>query len=153
MKNCASLRAMLFTDYIDGELDRDSMRVIDEHLKACPDCRQLAAMVKEDMSLLSEGGVKEKVPPRVWQSIVEKTAAKERKWSLIERLMPPRLAPALAGVILLVLSVSFFLYTQYMKPAYESGNLEYVAELFTNVSSPAVSEREGFDTPIEEHFL
>jgi hypothetical protein len=161
MKTCLSFRSMLLTDYIDGELDRDAKRIIEEHLTVCPECKRLVAMVKEDISIISDEGMRKRVPAYVWQSIVKEMGGEERKTnpvinfisSFTERLIPPRLTPALVGMILLVLSVSSFLYTQYIKQEYENTHFEYVAELFTNASSSVISEHEGLGTLIEEYFL
>lgn len=161
MKNCSSFRSMLLADYIDNELDEGSKRKIEEHLSGCGKCGRLIMMVKEDMAVISDDGAKKKVPPHVWQSILKKMGGEERKTNavidfvraFVERLTFIRLAPALVGMILLVLSVSFFLYTQHIGQGYGNGNLEYVDELFTNAGSPATTEHEGLGTSIEEYFL
>ena len=161
MKDCSHIRSILMTDYVDGEIDNDSRRIIEEHLTACPECRQLVTMVKGQMSVFSEESAKKKVPSHVWQSIVKEIGGEERKANTLtdlvrvftQRLTLPRLAPALVGMALLVLSASFFLYTQHIRQGYENTNFEYVNELFTNVSPAAVPEHEGLGTPIEEYFL
>jgi hypothetical protein len=161
MKDCDHIRSMLFTDYVDNELDNNTKRIVEEHLAICHECGHLVSMVKEDMSLISDDGARKKISPYIWQSIVKKIGGEERKTNaaidfvrtFAERLTFPGLAPALFGMILLVLSISFFLYTQYIRQGYGNANLEYVAELFTNAGSSVITEHEGLGTSIEEYFL
>ncbi len=152
---------MLLSDYIDGEIDQETRKSVEEHLADCVDCKRLVTMVKEDMSIISGDAAKEKAPSHLWHSITKKimhekkagTVAIDFVRDLAERLMPPRLAPALVGIALLTLSTSFFLYTQYLRGGYGNGSIDYVSEVLTNAGFSAVTEHEGLGTPIEEYFL
>ena len=161
MNTCGHIRSILLTDYIDGELDNNKKKAVEEHITNCPACGRLVAMVREDMSVISGAAAKKKAPPHIWRSIVDKidsernasNPAADLLRALTARLTLPGLASAFAGVILIVLSASFFIYTQYIRQGYGNENLNYVSELFTNAGSAAATEHEGLGTPIEEYFL
>ena len=59
----------------------------------------------------------------------------------------------IVGIVLLVLSASFFLYTQYIRQDYGNEGFKYASDLFTGEGSSAAIENEGLGTPIEEYFL
>jgi len=161
MSACDHIRTVLLTDYIDNELDEKAKADVEKHLKVCPDCRSLVAMIREDISIISDGSLKEKAPPHLWRSITQKIEeerrAKDTLPDFLRRLgailTPPKLAPALIGIILLIMGTSFFLYTQYIGQNYVSTNYEYVSELFSSAGNVDASEHEGLGTPIEEYFL
>lgn len=161
MKTCGHIRPVLLTDYIDGEIDQDTRKSVEEHLTGCADCKRLVAMVREGLSILSSEAAKKKVPSHIWPSIIEKITREKKTGNaaidfvrtLVERLTPPRLVPALVGITLLVLSASFFLYTQYLKGGYGNGSVEYISGLFANGGSQVTTEQNGLGTPIEEYFL
>jgi hypothetical protein len=64
----------------------------------------------------------------------------------------PVLVPAVAGLVILVLSVSLFIYEHYAKEGYARNNIEYVAGLLSNGHS-SIIDNDGLGTPIEKYFL
>lgn len=161
MNICAQIRSTLLTDYIDNELDERSRNSVEEHLASCIECRAMVEKVKIAVSLIADDGLKQKVPPNIWPSIVTsiesgpqpKSAVMDFIRALGERLTPARLVPALAGIVLLVLSASFFLYTDYIRNQAVVSEYGYNADILGVAESSAESESAGLRTPIEEYFL
>ena len=161
MKACDHIRSILLTDYVDGELDNETKKGIESHLANCPECTRLVTVVKEEMSIISDKGIKGNVPPHLWTSILKRIEEERPRntitdiiKSIAERLTLPKLVPALVGIVLLVLSASFFLYTQYVRQDYGSEeSFKYASELFAGEGTSAAMESEGLGTPIEEYFL
>ena len=161
MKVCDQMRPILLTDYIDNELDENTRRSIDEHLLECHECRAIVDRVRADMFLIAKESLGKKAPPHLWASIAKdiesesrvKNGASDFLKTLRDRLTIPRLAPALVGIILLVLSTSFFLYTRHAGQAARAGEYEYTADMLGSGEFSPDSENEGLGTPIEEYFL
>ena len=160
MKICDQIRSVLLTDYIDNELDKNARKKIEEHLAACPECRQIVGPARDDISVISNAGARKKIPSDLWQAVVKgiedekrvKNPAMDFVRGITQIFTVPRLVPALAGMILLVLSVSFFLYTRQVSRNGGNESFEYVAGLFAN-TSPAATDNGALGTPIEEYFL
>lgn len=66
---CEYARGLIMTDYIDGRLSRRRTLPLEEHLAACPGCREfMAEMIGVSMQPLQAAG-KEEVPDYLWNRI------------------------------------------------------------------------------------
>lgn len=68
MMNCAKVRDLLLTDYVDGRLSQGFVSRIDSHCVSCATCRALSEAVKKTSAgmRLSE---RFEAPAHVWQNI------------------------------------------------------------------------------------
>ena len=161
MKNCKEIRRILLTDYIDNEIDESTKKSIEEHLLTCHECKNIVDKVKEDIFALSDHKAREKVPVYLWQSIVSKIESERHANNVVvdflcglaERFTLPQLVPALAGIVLIVLSASFFLYTSHIRNMASVSGYEYTADILGGTEFFVEAENEGLGTPIEKYFL
>lgn len=52
------------SEYLDGELDEDICRKIDQHLQDCPECLECIDSLRRSIQLCKEA-VKEEIPPDI----------------------------------------------------------------------------------------
>jgi anti-sigma factor RsiW len=72
-KECRTYFALL-SDYIDGELDPESRRALEAHLKTCRDCSECLLSLKRSIELYHDASGQE-APPEVVARL--KSALKE----------------------------------------------------------------------------
>jgi hypothetical protein len=66
---CDKVRELLLTDYIDGELDPDTLEEVKKHLEGCVSCRELEKELAEEVvGPLRESGIKQPAE-EVWVNI------------------------------------------------------------------------------------
>lgn len=154
--NCEKFKEILITDYIDGELSREQLKTADEHLSACPDCRQF----KEDLMKNAVNpfkAIENAAPPAyVWQNIrtaiAENSSAKNHILSgFFKRHMSfPVISAAAAAVILVIGSSLYFSqpFKNIVKASDYSADESYLAYLYegmeNNEAEPAAAEDEDF---------
>jgi anti-sigma factor RsiW len=74
---CKKVRDQLITEYADEELASDKRLVIDQHLAACPDCREFFVAVQKTTVTPFREAATLKPDDVVWQRIQERVAKKE----------------------------------------------------------------------------
>jgi hypothetical protein len=118
MKNKKNLRpceklAVLYSDYVDGELDKASCQQVEDHLRVCATCKLDIALMREITRNLAQ--IEEEVPSTDFVARVARAArrdqATETQVSLLERIasifrVPGRVALVGAVAVLAVLCLT-----------------------------------------------
>ena len=114
MNICKRYKELLLTDYIDGEIDTEIRKDIDNHLIICSSCRQFKEDVVEKAINVFNEVSREKVPEGLWSSIKEKMTQKrfreaEEMPSFLQRALGSlsplpitRLVPVMATIAVLI---------------------------------------------------
>jgi hypothetical protein len=82
MKNCNEIKQML-SAYADGEISNEDKKVVDQHIQACPGCKEA---LNEQMELQAKLANMVNTPPlpgengAIMSAITGKTARKPRPW-------------------------------------------------------------------------
>ena len=69
MKKCDYFKDLILTDYIDGELDKNSAGSLESHLLDCSDCRVFLKEVKDNAALPFQQALHQPVPAQLWDTI------------------------------------------------------------------------------------
>ena len=84
---CKKAQEVLLTRYLDKEMGSKEQARIEEHLAACPGCREFLETVKVTAVAPFKEATEIRPDDVVWQRIQEKIAANEtRLWGWLERL-------------------------------------------------------------------
>jgi anti-sigma factor RsiW len=161
MKKCDYFKDLILTDYIDGELDKNSAGGLESHLLDCSDCRVFFKEVKDNAALPFQQALRQPVPVQLWdtikQSIEHENQAKSPLTDYIAQLkgwvVAPRMVPVFASLILMFLAGSVTLNTIQVQQAREKDQGEYLISLLGPRDSLVPSENNDFGTPIEHYFL
>ncbi len=166
MKKCDHFKDLILTDYIDGELDKDSAGSLENHLLDCCDCRVFLKEVKANAAIFpascSANVLRQPVPAELWAAVRqriehENQAAVNPLAEFIDKLKGliifPRMAPVFASVILMFLAGSVTLNTIQMQQAKEKDQGEYLVLLLTSRGPAVPTDNNGLGTPIEHYFL
>jgi len=150
--NCAKIRELLITDYIDGELGKERRAAVAGHLRSCPGCAQFERELKEQAVLPFKSAERKSPPDYVWGRIRTAIINEPRpaaRPAFTRRLKPALALSAVAALILAVVIVA--------RPhRIPNGTLNiYLAEQaeFLADSSLNGTNISGFGTSIEEYFL
>ena len=102
--NCADFEILL-CDYLDGTLEQQRQRDLEQHMKSCPLCGELATDVRSAMGLVERAAAVE--PPaelltRILHIIPGHNAAGKRSWwrRWLEPILQPRYAMGMAMTVL-----------------------------------------------------
>ena len=161
MDKCKEILDLILTDYVDGEVDQKIKSEIDAHLLMCADCRRLAQEVARNLVVPFGRVARETPPDHLWKSIEEKIGEENRSSvgvkkifdRFIESLSFPRLAPALASFVVLILVGSTVVHNMQIKQAIEKEQSEYLANLLDPAGASQEADNNGSQTPIEKYFL
>jgi hypothetical protein len=163
MNICKRYRGLILTDYVDGEIDAETRKIIDEHLLFCRSCRQFKDDVSEKVITVFNKVGHEKVPESIWPSIKEKIlqkrfAEEEGIAGFLKRVFGPlspfpRLAPAMLAIAVLILvsAVTFRFYLAQNLNRTEQA--EYIVSYLSGTSSIPDKNGVDFETELEEYFL
>jgi hypothetical protein len=69
MKKCDYFKDLILTDYIDGELDKNSVGSLESHLLDCHDCRAFLKEVKNNAAMPFQQALHQLPPAELWDSI------------------------------------------------------------------------------------
>ena len=161
MKKCDHFKDLILTDYIDGELDKNSVGNLESHLLDCSDCRVFFKEVKDNAVLPFQQALHQPAPAQLWdtikQSIEHKNQAKSPLADCIAQLkgwvFAPRMIPVFASLILMFLAGDVALNTIQIQQAREKDQGEYLVALLSSRDSSVPSENNDWGTPIEHYFL
>ncbi|MDD5347098.1 MAG: zf-HC2 domain-containing protein [Candidatus Omnitrophica bacterium] len=167
--NCAKVRWLLLTDYLDGQASETLRRDIREHLKSCAACAAFEKAAVEKASRPFTGIQPVKPPESVWQNIKEAIAeedarAAEYRPSFLERLrdlardnfLIRRPQYAFAAVLTVVIAVVVFFNSPLHRRMVVEDYLRREAVYLASLDAPANGEGEselGLGTAIEKYLF
>jgi anti-sigma factor RsiW len=161
MKKCDHFKDLILTDYIDGELDKNSFGILESHLLDCSDCRAFLKEVKDNAALPFQQALRQPAPAGLWdmikQSIEHENQARSPLADGIAQLkgwgLTLRMAPVFASLILMLLAGSVTLNTIQVQQAKEKDQGEYLVSLLSSRDSLVPPDNNDLGTPIEHYFL
>ena len=165
MKKCEQFKDLILTDYIDGELDKDSAARVESHLLDCSYCRAFLKEVKNNAALspvsYPENILRQPVPAELWDTIKQGIENEEFGASPLEELIDklkgliafPRLVPVFASLVLMLLAGSVTLNTIQNQQAQAKDQGQYLISLLSSTGPSASSDNNDLGTPIEHYFL
>lgn len=153
---CKKFQDIMITDYLDGEIDAEKKKLVEEHLAVCSHCREYKAAVTK--STVEPFRKAETINPSdsVWRRIKEKI--EEDRPSLAPRVFYiPRPVFSLAVVIALALFLGilakFYINKQEIAKVQSERQVDYFSYLFRGNGYISSREGVGYGTAIEEYFL
>ncbi len=160
MEKCDHFKELILTDYIDGELGKDSAGSLENHLLDCDECRAFFKEVKNNAAPFQQAS-RQPVPAGLWeairQSIEHENQATNPFADFIDRLRGlivfPRMVPVFASLALILLVGSVTLNTIQVQQVKERDQGEYLVSLLSPAGPSAASENNNLGTPIEHYFL
>lgn len=78
---CKKMRGLIMTDYLDGNLDKPTLKEVEAHIAACPGCRGLVSELTSIRASLKKESP-QSPPPQVWERIRADIARVPMKYSL-----------------------------------------------------------------------
>jgi anti-sigma factor RsiW len=161
--DCKRIRDLILTDYIDDELSAGLQEEINEHLKACSECKQLVQDLRQAAVKPFKGLAQMCPPESVWEGIREKITKKpaekrgflegmQEAFNLIFHMPKPVLAAVTTSAIIFI---GMFIMRGHFTGKNEIRN--YFAEqmiFLSNLETNSVGNGNGDTTTnIEEYFL
>jgi len=134
---CERVQDLLKMDYLDGELEGYSKLSVDEHITACPECRNLKNALMSQRASLKRIGPAE-VPAGVWDGIKTAVAVSGPRPASLNLAPVSALAAALAIIVLVI-----FAGTKLFVPPEQPSEYSIDGDL----------TQYDLGTSIEEHFL
>ncbi|MFC1576205.1 zf-HC2 domain-containing protein [Candidatus Omnitrophota bacterium] len=152
--NCEKIQDLLITDYIDGEANEKTRRMITDHLAACDKCRVFEKTVQEKVVKPFKGAQKETPPEFIWhrvrRGIVEDGKPAPRKaWFVLK----PAFATALVAMAIFAIIIVSGRLTKDRNGVdiYITDQIEFLIE--PGSSSDSDSSGQGLGTAIEIFLL
>ena len=163
MKKCEYFKDLILTDYIDGELDKNTVGSLENHLLDCSDCRAFLKEVKNNAAIVpvpcSVDVFRQPVPAELWDAVKQDI---EHKWTsplenfigkLKGLIVLPRLVPVFASLILMLLVGSMTFNTIQIQQAKEKEQGEYLVSLLSSTGNSSQGDNNDLGTPLEHYFL
>jgi predicted anti-sigma-YlaC factor YlaD len=113
---CDKVKEFLFTDYIDGILDKETTASMDKHIAECSRCREVKEAVMATSAAL-KGAKRETPPAYIWHRVKEAVRSEKREEkkvfggildTLKDLLTGPRYVFARATAVALIILVLVF---------------------------------------------
>ena len=161
MTKCEHFKDQILTDFIDGQLDKSSAGILENHLLDCSECRIFFKEVKNNVKLPFQNVISQQVPAELWsairEQIEEEKMASNPVVDFIEKLkgliVVPKLVPVFASVALMFLVASATLNTIHFQQARDRDQGEYLVSLLSTSDVTSAAESSNGKTPIESYFL
>jgi len=164
---CEQIQELLLTDYLDGQLDGEGLKSIEQHLSDCPGCREFLAVARKITVEPFYSSKKVFLSQEdVWHRIKQQIEKEHSQPSLSHRLaemilglkeLVPKPAWALsimvAGVILTAVYFNSWNRQEMVQTASSEDNGQYIAYFTDDVGSGQPEDNGGYGTAIEEYFL
>ena len=159
---CDRIRELLKSDYLDGQATEKEKQAVLEHLKQCPQCRQVEKELLGARAVL-QGAKEQQVPERIWQNIQQaiitegmnaEELVNKSVWERLRGLIwTPRPVFALASALTAVIFIAIFagLIIQNRLSISRLDSALSVIEYHANGDNAQLLN--GFGTNIEEYFL
>jgi len=103
--NCKEIKEILFTDYLDMQLDSQIMEQVRKHLDGCPGCRKLEEELRLQAVAPFKNAGNERVPDSVWFGIREQLLERDKPQERFSKFFLPRPALAFATVSIAIILV------------------------------------------------
>jgi len=117
---CDKVKELLMTDYIDGELDGATEKLVRQHLESCVECRAFEAAVQKSAVKPLKAATQKRPPAYVWERIRREVYEEKSSiafGSLKERLgelfAVPRLRLVAVTVAMVLIVSAFVGYQRY----------------------------------------
>jgi len=158
MKKCDYFKDLILTDYIDGQLDKNTAGSVQSHLLSCSDCRAFLKEVKMGLVPFQQAAHLP-APAELWEA-VRQGIEQERINPfevLIDRLRGwmvfPRMVPVFASLVLMFMVGSVTVNTVQIQQTKEKEQGEYLVSLLSSSGSSSQGDNNDLGTPIEHYFL
>ncbi len=161
MKKCDHFKGLILTDYIDGELDKNSLEIVESHLLGCSDCRAYLKEVKNNTAFLYQQALHQQVPAGLWDAVREHIEEENHLTNPLEDFIDklkglmvfPRMVPIFASLLLMLLVGSVTLNSIQSQRAQAKDQGEYLVALLSSTGTGSPSDNNEWGTPIEHYFL
>ena len=162
MKKCDHFKDLILTDYIDGELDKNSADGVERHLLDCAHCRAFLKEVQDNAALPLRQASQQPVPVELWGAISQRVYANlMNKPSLVADFTEqfkgwvvfPKVVPVLASLVLMFLAGSVAFNTIQVRQARDKEQGEYLVALLSSTGASSPSDNNEGASPIEHYFL
>jgi len=107
MKDCRKIRE-LFSEYIDGVLDKENIDLVEEHLSKCEACRKELNKLVEMLKIL-KNLKKEETPPDFLETLHERIKRRESLNAFLNKLLKsPNVKVPLVVCIMIIFVIAIF---------------------------------------------
>ena len=162
--NCRKSRELLFTDYLDGQMDGKEKAQIETHLEYCPKCREFLVSARKVGPELFRNASPANPPEYIWRRLKETILTEEKvrasfSENIFERvrafLYTARPALVAASIIVLILAVTAVARLNMIGEAENryKDQIEYFDYLAGSPGGTSTSDNAGFGTSVETYFL
>jgi len=159
---CDKIRDLIYTDYIDGQLNEVKTRQVKEHLFICEQCRLFEESLRKG-AIEPFKNLKEIRPPDyVWERIKEniREEAQQQKENVLVYLrnylkplfsIPKSVFAAISVIIFLIALTSSVVF--FNSRTQINNYFQEQQEFMNSLENPSVASGAGLGTAIEEYFL
>jgi len=163
--NCERIRKLLLTDYLDKEAGAKVKLQVEEHLRACVECRRFEQEVRQDAVLPFKNAVKPQAPDAVWANIRERISRRQsRRVSLLDliaeklkvfTLPKPAIVFASAVAVFLIVSGAIWKYKEDKNQVrdYFAEQIDFYAMLGNGAENNSNNGAQTLGTYIEKYFF
>ena len=99
----------LLSPYLEDELSPEDRQTVENHLSSCPECSELLSLMREAniaLTAFPEVEVSQNLQNRLYE-----IPLKKKRFSLgLDFLLRPAMQPVLAGVTILLMLISFYIF-------------------------------------------
>lgn len=99
----------LLSPYLEDELNPEEKRAVESHLRTCPSCAGLLSLLKETKESLADFPEID-VSESLFERLSTIPTRKKRLRISLDFLLRPSLQPVLAGAMVLLMMISFYLF-------------------------------------------
>jgi hypothetical protein len=162
--DCKRIKALILTDYSDGEIGAGLKEEIEAHLTACAVCREWAGVLRKTAIEPFKKTEEAKPPDIVWHRIKEAIMSEEERQpaGLFERMRDflqgayavPKPVYATAAIMFVLLMVAVFARLPIQQQREVNKYLQEEMEFVVNLKAePKVAAYDSLATKIEKSFL
>ena len=157
---CSHVEKLLFSGYLDGEIDAEIKKKVDIHLEKCENCRALKEKIMSLAIMPFAGSVRYDPPDRVWENI-KSSIEREAKESIARRFyeqLKERFAlrkPVFAGVVVMAFLAALILPGVYrgVQDKEISSFLSEEMDFFTSLGEENGFSSRDIGIPMEDIFM
>ena len=163
--NCKRIKELITTGYIDGEINVELQKEVEQHLNTCSQCRHFEQVLRQTAIEPFKNVEEVKPPQSVWNKIKE-TIAKEKRAKELPLGLRDRIHAifsvgkpvfAVVTVITVILMTMVFTRLPFNSQKVVSGYLEEQAEFLGYLDTDAAGSYDkdymDLDTSIEQYFF